>query len=176
MASQGPLFPTTTIDDATVGTLAWTNPNNVQADDGSSATRNVTNGNKTHYIKCTGFGFSIPNGSTINGIEMTVEAKITNAATNTISDFNIRLVKADTIGATNRANNTQFNNAFNPYTWGSSSDLWGDTWTPSDINNANFGCAFSAQSLSGTDDLSVDYISMTVYYTLASGVAKVMII
>ena len=60
------------------------------------------------------------------------------------------------------------------FTYGSSSDLWGTTWTPADINNANFGVYFKARD-SGLNFAvaSVDFISVKVYYTPAgSSIAR----
>lgn len=165
MASQGPLSPTTTTDDSGVGTLTWNNVNNVQASDNVYATRNMGgSSNVTHYIKCVGYGFSVPGTATIVGIEVTIEGKVANAASNSTVDDRVRLVKAGTIQSTDRAF-IEFNNGDNEYVHGSPTDLWGDTWTPSDINNANFGAAFAARSNSGADDISIDHISITVYYT-----------
>lgn len=46
MATAGPTITGTGADDATVGTVAWTNPTNIQANDGNYAT-NVENGTGT---------------------------------------------------------------------------------------------------------------------------------
>jgi hypothetical protein len=50
------------------------------------------------------------------------------------------------------------------YLLGSSSSLWGETWTPSDINDPNFGIAMAA-FINGGYLIYVDHIRMTVYYT-----------
>ena len=62
------------VDDATVGTQAWTNPGNAAVFGGSSATISTNASVTSHYLKCTNFGFSglIPAGSTIDGIELIV--------------------------------------------------------------------------------------------------------
>ena len=51
--------------------------------------------------------------------------------------------------------------------YGTTSDLWGTTWTPADINASNFGVALSANSsgTGATRTASVDYIQITVTYT-----------
>ena len=46
-------------------------------------------------------------------------------------------------------------------TYGGPTDLWGTTWTPADINDANFGVALSAIMQGNT--LEVDHIRITVY-------------
>ena len=52
----------------------------------------------------------------------------------------VRLVKAGTpVGNTKGPGSDYTAASFHDETWGSGSDLWGTTWTSSDINNANFG-------------------------------------
>ena len=65
MSSQGPLSPATTVDDATVGTVAWTNPNNAQVSDGIFAVFVPSGAKRSHYLLATNFGFSIPTGQTL---------------------------------------------------------------------------------------------------------------
>jgi hypothetical protein len=51
--------------------------------------------------------------------------------------------------------------------YGSSTDLWGLTWTDADINGGNFGMAISARgsAFEGTEDALVDSITITVHFT-----------
>ena len=83
MASQGPNFPGTGADDASIGALAWTSPGNILADDGNYATATPGFSQVTHYLEATGFAFSIPVGATINGTTGTTAITIT--ATGTIT-------------------------------------------------------------------------------------------
>jgi hypothetical protein len=58
--------------------------------------------------------------------------------------------------------------------YGSSSALWGLSWTTSDINASNFGLAFAAQNDSASQfaDAYVDNIRITVYYTAGAAAAS----
>ncbi len=49
--------------------------------------------------------------------------------------------------------------------YGTTSDLWGTTWTAADINNANFGLKFTAKAGTTATTANVDYITITVTYT-----------
>ncbi len=51
-------------------------------------------------------------------------------------------------------------------TYGGSSDLWGETWTPADINAAGFGAAIAVTD--GLDTAGVDHITAKVYFTLCA--------
>lgn len=170
MASQGPNFVGTAADDASVGATTWSNTGNITAEDASSATTTTFGGNnRTHYLIGTNCGFSIPSGATIDGI--VVEIKKTCNHAGGITDYRVRIVKGGSIGATDKSSAIQWSkNSLAYTTYGASNDLWGETWTDTDINASNFGVAISAQSaffkVSITN--SIDAMRITVYYTVAS--------
>ena len=45
-------------------------------------------------------------------------------------------------------------------------DLWGETWTAEDINDADFGVGFSVHR-TALNNPAVDHIRITIYYTTA---------
>jgi hypothetical protein len=163
MATQGPLSPGTVADDATVGTKAWSTPNNAKTSNNVYTTAGFDGGSLiTQYLKATNFGFTIPTGVTINGIIVSIQNKAEGG--NNECDNEVKIVKSDgSIGSTNKASATKWLTTKSTFTYGTSSDLWGESWDSSKINNANFGVVLSAK---GTDPgFYVDYISITVYYT-----------
>src|SRR5439155_17610125 len=92
-----------------------------------------------------------------------------NASTGTITDKAVRIVKGGTIGATDKSSGSSWPGADTFTGYGGSADLWGASWTASDINNSgNFGAALSAQQSSGTGSpiASVDSVKITVTYTM----------
>jgi hypothetical protein len=164
MASSGPLSAGLGADDSGTGTLAWTTPNNVLSLNASYATRGLAAGSISHYIKATQFGFAIPATATVLGISADVN-RAQNQATTVINDEKVRVVKGGVIGSTDRANATTWPTTDTYVTYGSASDLWGDTWTAADINASTFGFAISAKFVSGVTTTSrVDHIRMTVTY------------
>jgi len=160
---QGPLFPGTGASDASVGVTAWTNPGNISADDGVYAT---CTSNSPQYLKATNFGFSIPDGATIDGIEVKIQLFRTGPRVHTVS--NVRMVKADgSISTTNRASdNTVINTTETENTYGGDSILWGETWTAADINDADFGVVFNSApgGGKGIPTISVDCITVKVWF------------
>lgn len=63
----------------------------------------------------------------------------------TVVDSVVSIVKADgTIGTTNKASATAWDTTDTIATYGSSTDLWGETWSPANINDADFGAVLSA--------------------------------
>ena len=113
--------PTSCVNDTSIGTIAWSNPGNALASDNAYATAsNVKNNASTNYLKCTGYGFAIPAGSTINGITVYVERKTSGG---TIRDVAMRLVKAGVIGTTDLSTTTNYTTADVVEAHGSASNL-----------------------------------------------------
>jgi hypothetical protein len=89
----------------------------------------------------------------------------------TLKDNSIKIVKANgTFGTENKADTaTNWPTTDTYASYGGSSDLWSETWTPADINDVDFGVALSV--VQAGDDYgvtaSVDHIRITVYYTEA---------
>jgi hypothetical protein len=169
MASAGPNSPDSAVDDSGIGTIAWSTPGNVLASDNSYAQANITaSGGTTHYVKATDFDFTIPSGATIDGIIVEVERRA--GVASAIEDEAVRIVKGDTIGSTDRSSATLWPNADTYETYGSASDLWGETWTDSDINSTGFGFAIACQNNSANDrQARIDHIQITVHYTEGGG-------
>jgi hypothetical protein len=138
----------------------------------------------TEWLKAGNFGFAIPAEASITGVVARVERKqqITeNVPGTTLGayDFMTCLMLNGTI-----VTGSNVVNGGSPYYWptteetktfGGSNNLWGQTLTPADINNSNFGFAIlprKAYFLNAypfvTANVWVDYMSMTVYYTMPS--------
>src|SRR5213075_329680 len=91
----------------------------------------------------TNAGFSIPGGSTIDGIVCEVEVACD--VSGAMQDFTVHLTKNGSADVgSEKADATTYPTSDAYKTYGSSSDLWGATWTASDINSANFGLKFAS--------------------------------
>jgi len=142
MADTGYISPGTMADDSAVGSRTWSNPDNAKANDGSYASYGIAYGPEySHYLKATNFGFSIPSGATIDGIKVEIEGK-TDADT-AGNDYRVSIVKSDgTVGTTNKGNNTMLESSDTYRTYGGATDLWGETWSDTDINDTDFGVVY----------------------------------
>jgi MSHA biogenesis protein MshQ len=144
----------------------WSNPTRAQTSDNSYATVSV-DGTTSRYLYCTTYGFAIPTGSTIIGITVNVERNSSATANGGSNDAAVRLVKAGVIGSTDNSTATTYTTTDVIEAHGSSSDLWGLTWTAADINASNFGVAFAAtktNSAGSAHTVSVDTIEIIVTY------------
>ena len=149
----------------------WTNPGNItNSGDANYATVSLTAGDNSDYLQGTNYGFNIPAGATINGIVVTINRLGSTSFGFGCRDNELYLVKNNVISGDNKASGTTWPTSLGTASYGSSTDKWGLSWTPSDINNANFGVALSVHSnrILSSMTPNVDYMQITVYYTTCS--------
>ena len=155
-------------NDSSVGTVSWTSPTAISADDSNPAAANtLSNGDQSYYLKATNFGFNIPSDSVILGIF--VEANAMDPTDfDDLRDESVRLVKGGSIQGDDKAAGNalpvQALSGTNIESWGGSSDLWGTPLDPSDVNASDFGVVISYQSYSSLGSPNIDAIWITVYY------------
>jgi len=164
--------PTSVVDDNTgsIGTYAWTNPSNAIANGGGTSYAGDMIGAGTyytHYLKANTFGFNLPSTAVVDGIMVQV-VKYDNEDSGRSYDYKVRLVKNNVIGSTDKSNGSFWQgNIPQTVSYGGPVDKWGDSWTYSDINNANFGFVIAGQATLGAIlifNFNVDEIKMKVYY------------
>lgn len=175
--SVGPNGCGTGADDASTGSFAWSNPGNVTANDSAYATAGAgqNSSNSYHYLKATNFGFNLPSNAQIQGIVVGIKRlySVTGGNAN-VGDNNVRVVKSNgAIGTTDRANTSPgWSLTERTDSFGSSTDLWGESWLYSDINSANFGFVLAVQANGATNGpgsvtASVNWFTVTVYYEIS---------
>lgn len=188
VASQGPRAGSTFANDATFGSLLWANPGNAGASDDVYTEPPVVTGSSenTQYLRAQGFGFTIPTGVTIRGIQVDIERKefvaggappdpdrplegVSGNPNITIRDASIRLTKTGSAIGTDKAATTtdwpqgSVGAADRYANYGSQTDLWGTTWTPAEINAATFGVLISALVFPNSR-AQIDFVRITIYY------------
>lgn len=120
------------------------------------------------------FGFSIPSGSTINGIEVIIEGK-SNTAQNCVDfDYGAASVYLSwdnggtyTVAKTYTAFDTDTDSTV---TLGGSTNTWGRTWSASDFADGSFTVKLDIGG--GEFQQYIDAIGVKVYYTEAAAAAK----
>lgn len=169
----GPNNPSTGLNIAIGTNTDWSNPGNITAVGTPYATSSFTQGTNTDYLRGTGYGFSIPAGATINGIQVVINRNGTQSFSVGVMDNAVYLVK-DVSGSpviqtsgNNKATTSTWPTSFGISTYGSASDLWNLSWSPQEINSPNFGVALSAHNNSSLSNrtATVDYIQIKVTYT-----------
>lgn len=174
MASSGPNFPSVATNDTTVGTRTWTNPSYITSSNNvwSTASAAPFTSTVTNYLKATSFGFAIPSGATINGVEVIFEGFTSLSGGSYGSTYSVKLVKGGTISGTDKSTGQLLGGYSDvTVTYGGPSDLWGLTLTDTDVNDSTFGVVFSeilfAEKMGATG--YCDSISIKIYYTVGGG-------
>ena len=168
---QGPLSPQKIIITSLPGSNAtWKNVEFASgSDDKYASFGDIPGGGGVHtdYLVAGNFGFNLAPGAIILGIVVNIERSDPNEKT---SDFSVRIVKGGTISTTERAAGMDYAKSDAYLTYGSSSDMWGESWTDKNIMDDRFGVAISASRNSGGGITAgqIDDIQITVYYYFAT--------
>jgi hypothetical protein len=168
MASQGPLSGSTFVDDSSIGTVAWSTPANAASSNDVRTQSSIGSGSVSHYLKCTGFGFTIPEGSVINGIVVGIERSESAIGGGNVVDNSVKIVQGGAILGSEKKTFTSWTTTDTYENHGTGlTDLFGLTWTATQINDSGFGVAISAKETTGTDPKTarIDHVRITVYYT-----------
>ena len=120
--------------------LLFTDVSNVLA----AVPTSISPADETNYLVCKNLDSNIPNDATIEGIKIYIDRynSFTGDGTVIITDDAIYLTKngTDTVGNNKSVGTVWPSTDTDTYaTYGGVSDLWGTTWTASEINNDNFG-------------------------------------
>jgi hypothetical protein len=149
----------------------WQDPGEIVSPGSPYAEATLTQGSQySDYLEGTAYGFSIPDGVVIQGIEVTVNRRVDIHNAN-ILDNEVRLIKDGVIIGDNKAITVTWPTTFTLMTYGGPTDLWGAEWTPADINAPNFGVALAAMRNNSGNTLRqavVDFMQITVYYENAA--------
>lgn len=145
----------------------WTNPNNAFSSNNSYATgKDDSATNEQGYDT---FGFGVPAGSTINGIEVKVEAKSSDTSG---CRLEVDLSKDGGANWGNDADTSSLTGSDVVYTLGGASDLWGTTWSATSVDDFNFSARLRIDDTTGNDcddaaTISIDHVQAIVHYTAA---------
>src|SRR5258706_567446 len=111
---------------------------------------------------------AIPSGSTIDGIEVTVEGLITSGsglqANVALAYVGTTTYTTGTGGPNPGVRPTVLTSTELTYTLGGATSTWGRTWAVGDFTNANFAVKLTSTGSGGT--ISVDQVKVKIYYTL----------
>jgi hypothetical protein len=163
----------TAVNDTAVGSVAWSNVSNVTSSNNSRATVALGYNQISNYIRCKPASLSsIPASATIDGIVVSIERSST--VSMTVNDGFVRLYKSSTssyVGA-NRGSATKWPTSDGSVNCGGALDLWGTTWTRSEvINNLEVGIVAWNNVPATSSTAQVDYVEFTIHYTLQQNIS-----
>ena len=146
--------------------IAWSNSNNITADDGSVASVTLSSSQQTNPLIASGFNFDISPLATIDGLVISMEryASLSNSIRDLVSRlsaYNGSILLSDSNAAL-----TYWSTTNGVVTFGSPSDLWGRIGMSVEIIN-NMELYFQCRNPSYSSATGyVDYVKATVYYSI----------
>ncbi len=167
-ATVGPNYPTSSSDGGG-GTTLWTSPSNVNLNDGLFATFIKNSTSTSNYLNTNNYGFAIPTNATITGISVDVYRKSNNSTTSKfIKDANVELTGGAAASSNLAVTATKWPTTVGVATYGGTTNLWGTTWTPAQINSSTFGPRIKVVTGSSSTSVtaSIDYIRVSVTYSV----------
>lgn len=149
------------------GDVAWLNVNNAKLDDGSNAT-NQPGTSYSEYLKTSNYGFTIPAGSTISGIEVRVQRYA--SAGSSIKDYDVHLFRSDTSAfyGSGKVNTNFWASTEESVTYGGAGDVWGSTLTAAQVNASTFGVGIALLPDAGYRVAYIDFVEIRIYYSSTS--------
>lgn len=181
--SAGPSFTGTGATESDVPSYTWSSASTITtATSGTTGATCPTGsfmnpGETTSYLDATNFGFAIPSGATIVGVQVSGRAGTGNT-TERFATAKASLIKG---GSHTGSESTQAvtlptvdvpgdDPAWAGFGMGGPTSMFGATLTPSDVNASNFGVAIRFTNAEAVKQLKVivDYVKIAVYYTVPS--------
>ncbi|RLC96058.1 MAG: hypothetical protein DRI46_14215 [Chloroflexi bacterium] len=149
--------------------VQWTNTNNITVDDANYAESSASKNANTSTLVGSTFGFSIPIGSTIDGIILNItKAELANQTAFEYNAVNLSL-NGGVIGANKASYDPWPSGESNRVVavYGGATDTWGGSWSAADINDSTFAGQISAANISDEGSYAyVFYMSIEVFYTI----------
>ena len=159
--------PGSTLNSDRDGKEAWLNAPYAKADDGDYAI-NIPGGATTYgdWLRASQYGFTtadIPNGSNINGIEVKIKRKASDA--DRMNDSSVKLWQSGAPVGSERAKADLWGTTDEEIIYGGATDKWGLSISESDVRDTTFGVAISVWQVLLSVTGYVDVIWMRIYYS-----------
>ena len=136
----------------------------------------ISPADETNYLVCKNLDSNIPAGATIEGIRVYIDRY------NSFNGDGTVIYKDDAIYLTKNGTDTTGNNKSTSTTWSSSdtdsyatyggvTDLWGTSWTASEINDDNFGVMigpsieYDSNSVENGGSAKIDHVYVEITYS-----------
>lgn len=104
----------------------------------------------------------IPSDADILGFKLDV---VRYAQTGTIYDINVQMMKAGSAVGDDKSIAGSWSSSSDRVSYGNSRDLWGTTWTVSDVQDPNFGISFQTNWTGGIFQGEIDLLQLSVYWS-----------
>jgi hypothetical protein len=177
---QGPYSPSSTenqpLASCSICTGAiWDSTENVSAIDGQFASVTLdpylncfqSACYRSRYLTCYNFGFNIPANAVIEGVSIDVAGIPSSNGSVRDCTIVLRRDNLNNLYGTNMASTTPWNTNQPDHSYGSSTELWGLTWTPADVNSPDFGTYIKLYNPTANQKSAyIDAVYITVTYSI----------
>jgi hypothetical protein len=169
VADTGAVFPGsgTSVSSGDANEVTWTTPENITAADSLVAAITAAtfdSPDPSFYLLASNFGFSIPVGSTIDGIQVDINRRSIIANSGVDNELRLQDDTATLVGD-DKASATVWPNTLTTATYGGAADTWNASPTVAMVNDPDFGVALQARANIANADISVEWVTMTITYT-----------
>ncbi len=123
----------------------------------------------SRHLYAANYTFSVPANAMIVGLEAFVERSATQGSF--ILDSAIQMMYNTVPAGVNKAISIPWSMNDSIITYGGPNDMWGLSFTPTEVNTPSFGMYVKIQNTSTIDTIwaYVDHVQMTVYYQTPTG-------
>lgn len=143
----------------------WANPENAAASDNVHATVTpVFSSGETDLLRATGYGFDIPDGATITGVQMQIERGFSFSFVGVVEDFLLHMVQGGAQVGSDAAENLAWPAAETVASFGGSGDLHDADLTPEIVNDPTYGFEIAGVMTGNVTAIRIDHMPLTVYY------------
>ena len=129
-------------------------------DSGTNTTVSCSNTGKDRH-RFYNYGFSVPAGSTINGIQVRVDARLDAAGGYICAE----LSSDGGLTWTASKQTAGLTSSFTTNDIGGAADTWGRTWSAADFSNANFRLRLTSVANNTSARFRLDWVSAQVHYS-----------
>jgi hypothetical protein len=151
--------------DGTFGDVDWSNADaGGKSSDEEWAIATLAAGEATHWLKANGFGFALPTGAVVVGVELAVERSKESGA-GTVKDATVRVLVAGLPLPLDAKSGSAWPARDAIASYGGATELWGATAiTEAEVAAPAFGVAIAAAASDGAATPRVDHVQLTVHY------------
>ena len=135
--------------------------NAVDTDSGTNTNTGCTNTGKDRH-RFYNYGFTIPSGATINGIEVRLDARVD--STTGAPKICIQLSWNGGATWTTAKQTATLGTAMATFTLGTATDTWGRTWSLSEFSDTNFRVRVIDVASNTARDFTLDWVAVRVHY------------
>lgn len=154
------------------GSITWTDPNNLIATGGSFASATVPQGNQTQITFLSNYGASLPSGSTIDGVQLDIDAI---ASVGSAGIIQASLANGSSLIGSVKSSSA-LTTSLATYTLGGPADLWGASLNEALIESSNFGVPVIVGASMAGLSVQVNNHRVTIFYTSPTGEKRTLLL